>query len=282
MKSLDYGKGAPPLYMQIYQDLKEKIAGKEYEYGQTLPTEAELQEHYGVSRITIRQAFSSLEQEGLVVRTRGKGTIVARQQVIEELLTSIKSFTEEMRERNMAPGTKFAQCSQTEADEELAELFSCKVGDPLYHIRRVRTANDRVIVLFDTYLSGKAELPLEDSRYYGSLYQLLEDCGMHPPGRGGGAGGAGRYRGFLSRRGEVGGAPPPVGIEERFEAIVADEELAEALALKPGAPIMRRTRIAFDNDLNVQEYTRSFYDASRYAYVVYAGVTDKPGGAADQ
>ena len=45
---------------------------------------------------------------------------------------------------------------------------------------------------------------------------------------------------------------------------------------------MRRTRIAFDNDLNVQEYTRSFYDASRYAYVVYAGVTDKPGGAADQ
>ncbi len=254
MKSLDYGKGAPPLYMQIYQDLKEKIAGKEYEYGQTLPTEAELQEHYGVSRITIRQAFSSLEQEGLVVRTRGKGTIVSRQQVIEELLTSIKSFTEEMRERNMAPGTKFAQCSQTEADEELAELFSCKVGDPLYHIRRVRTANDRVIVLFDTYLSGKAELPLEDSRYYGSLYQLLEDCGMHLP----------------------------VGIEERFEAIVADEELAAALALKPGAPIMRRTRIAFDNDLNVQEYTRSFYDASRYAYVVYAGVTDKPGGAADQ
>lgn len=247
MKSLDYGKGAPPLYMQIYQDLKEKITGKEYEYGQTLPTEAELQEHYGVSRITIRQAFSSLEQEGLVVRTRGKGTIVARQQVIEEQLTSIKSFTEEMRERNMVPGTKFAECRRVEADEELAELFSVDPGAPLYHVRRIRTANDRVIVLFDTYLSGRYELPLENSRYYGSLYRLLEDCGVHSP----------------------------VGIEERFEAMVADAELAEELTIKPGAPVMRRTRVAYDRDLNVLEYTRSFYDAARYAYVIYAGVTDQ-------
>lgn len=249
VKKLDYSKGAPPLYMQIYQDLKEKISGKEYDYGQNIPTELELQEQYGVSRITIRQALSALEQEGLVVRTRGKGTIVSRQPVIEEQLTSIKSFTEEMRERNMVPGTKSAHCERTEASEELADIFSCETGAPLYHVRRIRTANDRVIVLFDTYLSGKYELPLEDSRYGGSLYRLLEDCGVHPP----------------------------VGIEERFEAITANRELSEALDISVGDPVMRRTRVALDSDLNVLEYTRSYYNAARYAYVVYAGVTDRAG-----
>lgn len=247
MSKLDYTKGAAPLYMQIYQDLKDRIAREEYEYGQTLPTEAELQAYYDVSRITVRQAFSFLEQEGMVVRTRGRGTIVSRQSVIEELLTSIKSFTEEMRERNMSPGTKFAECRKEEADEELADIFSCKAGDPLYRIRRIRTADDRVIVLFDSYLSGRCNLPLNNNLYYGSLYQLLEDCGVHAP----------------------------VGIKERFEAVIADQELSEALSLQVGAPIMRRTRTAFDSDQNVLEYTRSFYDAARYAYVVYAGVTGK-------
>ena len=242
MKTLDTSKGAPALYMQIYQDLKEKILKKEYEYGQTIPTELELQEYYGVSRITIRQALSSLEQEGLVVRTRGKGTIVSRQQVIEELLTSIKSFTEEMRERNMVPGTKSAHCEKVEADEELADLFSCKIGDPLYRVRRVRTADEQVIVLFDTYLSGRYDLPLDDSQYYDSLYRLLEEHGVQSP----------------------------VGIQERYEAMIADEETAKALDIRPGAPVMKRVRTSFDRDSNVQEYTLSYYNAARYTYVIHA------------
>lgn len=80
MKTLDYSKGSVPLYVQIYQDLKEKINNKTYEYGQNIPTEFELQEAYGVSRITVRQAIQALEQEGLVIRARGKGTVVAKQE----------------------------------------------------------------------------------------------------------------------------------------------------------------------------------------------------------
>ncbi|HIZ55007.1 MAG TPA: GntR family transcriptional regulator [Firmicutes bacterium] len=247
MKSLDYTKGAPPLYMQIYQDLKEKIIGKEYEYGKNIPTELELQEYYGVSRITVRQAIFSLEREGLVVRTRGKGTIVCKQEVIEELLSSIKSFTEEMRERNMIPGTKFAEVSKVQANETLADIFSCETGAPLYRIRRIRTANEKPIVLFDTYISGRYQLPLENEPYYGSLYRLLEDLGIQAP----------------------------VGIEERFEAVTADSEIAGALGVHIGDPIMKRTRISFDSDVNVLEYTLSYYNAAHYTYVVYAGTTDK-------
>ena len=247
MKPLDYSKGAVPLYVQIYQDLKDKIENKVYGYGQNIPTEFELQEAYGVSRITVRQAIQVLEQEGLVIRARGKGTVVAKQEKITELLTRIKSFTEEIRERNMVPGTRFAQISKVEADEKLADVFSCPVGSPLYRVKRVRAATGKAIVLFDTYLSVKGELPMDDGLYYDSLYGLLEQQGI----------------------------PQPVGLEEQFEAMVADEAIGEALNIPVGAPVMKRVRTAFNKDLQVQEYTISYYNGANYTYVIYAGIADK-------
>lgn len=249
MKELDYSKSAPPLYVQVYRDLKEQIAGRVYDNGQSIPTETELQALYGVSRITVRQALAALEQEGLVVRVRGKGTMVSRQRVIEERLAGIKSFTEEMRERGMVPGTRAAHCERVTADETLAGIFACPVGAPLWRVRRVRTADSRVIVLFDSYLSGRCSLPLEDAHYHGSLYALLEAQGIYPP----------------------------AGIRERFEAMVADEALAETLEIAVGDPVMFRTRIALDREQQVLEYTRSYYNAASYAYIVHVGVTEKPG-----
>lgn len=247
MNTLDYSKGAVPLYIQIYQDLKKKIETQVYEYGQNIPTEFELQEIYNVSRITVRQAIQALEQEGLVIRARGKGTVVAKQEKIEELLTRIKSFTEEMLDRNMIPGTKFAEIEKVEADEKLGDIFSCEVGRTLYHIKRVRTANGKAIVLFDTYIYSEKELQMENERYYGSLYQFLEQQGI----------------------------ATPVGIEERFEAAIADEAIGDALGINIGSPVMKRVRTAFNKDLQVQEYTVSYYDGASYSYVIYAGVTDK-------
>lgn len=65
------------LYMQIYEFLKERIINKRILPGQQLPTELELAEQFGVSRITSKNALNQLESEGLVYRKRGKGTFVS-------------------------------------------------------------------------------------------------------------------------------------------------------------------------------------------------------------
>ena len=66
-----------PLHYQIYLDLLKKIQTGVLKAGEKLPTEAELEEMYGVSRITVRGAIEMLAQEGLVEKNRGKrGTIV--------------------------------------------------------------------------------------------------------------------------------------------------------------------------------------------------------------
>ncbi|MCM1115052.1 MAG: GntR family transcriptional regulator [Clostridium sp.] len=65
------------LYEKIYTELKSRIASGEFDNGRLLPTEKALQEEFEVSRITVKQAYSKLCEEGLIVRTAGKGTVLA-------------------------------------------------------------------------------------------------------------------------------------------------------------------------------------------------------------
>ena len=68
---------AIPLYYQLETILRRKILSGDYKPETPLPSEDMLAEEYQVSRITVRQALSSLEQDGLVLRQRGKGTFVS-------------------------------------------------------------------------------------------------------------------------------------------------------------------------------------------------------------
>jgi len=69
-------KNILPLYGRIAKTVKNKIVAGHYERGSKLPSEENIGKDLGVSRITIRQAFTQLEQEGWITRQRGKGTFV--------------------------------------------------------------------------------------------------------------------------------------------------------------------------------------------------------------
>ena len=66
-----------PLYSQLVGIIKQSISSGELGVGDLLPSEAELCRAMNISRNTVRQAIGELEEEGLVVRKRGKGTFVA-------------------------------------------------------------------------------------------------------------------------------------------------------------------------------------------------------------
>ncbi len=66
-----------PLYSRVSWILQNKILSGQYEPGDKLPTEDELVQYYDVSKITVRNALSLLEADGLIRRIRGKGTFVA-------------------------------------------------------------------------------------------------------------------------------------------------------------------------------------------------------------
>ncbi len=237
MKQLDMNRGASPLYLQIGQILKEEILNKIYPYQAIIPSEAELQKKYQVSRITARQAIQELEKERLVKRARGKGTIVIYQEKINENLLGIKSFTEEMKEKNITPATSYAHIELVKADKVLAEVFSVPIETDFFRLERVRTGDGEPIVVFVSYFPKECDLALDDSLYFGSIYKMLEQKGLEP-----------------------------VLVNEQFDCMLPDTWLKKQLEIYGTLPIFRRIRKSYTQQGMILEYTISYYRSDRYAY----------------
>ena len=94
-----------PLYQQLYEILRNKIKTKEWQVSQLIPSEPELMATYEVSRVTVRQVLDMLVNDGLIYRQRGKGSFVASP-TLEQSMARIVSFTEDMQQRGLQPGTK--------------------------------------------------------------------------------------------------------------------------------------------------------------------------------
>ncbi|BCL81712.1 GntR family transcriptional regulator [Ktedonobacteria bacterium brp13] len=73
-----FHKGPLPRYYQLKEIMSEKISTGEWKPGGLIPSERELGEQYGISRMTARQAITELVNEGLLFREQGKGTFVSR------------------------------------------------------------------------------------------------------------------------------------------------------------------------------------------------------------
>lgn len=66
-----------PPYRQIADQLRAALDGGDLQPGDKLPSEAELMQHYGVARMTARQAIQELRGEGRVVAEQGRGVFAA-------------------------------------------------------------------------------------------------------------------------------------------------------------------------------------------------------------
>lgn len=129
-----------PLYRQIYDHLRNRIASEQARPGDALPTEFELMEQYQVSRATVRQALDALVRDGLIYRERGRGTFVAHP-TVQQGLTRIVSFTEDMRSRGFAPMSRVLSARLTPATAQIAELLAIQPGEELARIERLRLAD---------------------------------------------------------------------------------------------------------------------------------------------
>ena len=77
----DAAQPAVPLHIQVRETIRRQVReGALIDKTGRLMTEAELGRHFGVSRITIRNAISPLVSEGMFARTRGRGTFLRSNQ----------------------------------------------------------------------------------------------------------------------------------------------------------------------------------------------------------
>lgn len=225
-----------PMYHQIGEILREKIRLAQYRLGERIPSETELQRHFGVSRATIRKALDSLVVAGVLERRQGSGTYVVEPK-IDELLSHLVSFTEEMLLKGMTPSTKRVAAGLVEAPRRLVATLQVAPGQKLLRVERLKCANDQPVAILDAYLAPWLSLSPDDD-FSGSLYEVLEKkCGI---------------------RVATG--------DQVIEAKAAAEHEARLLEIRRGDPVLVIRRTEYEEGGRPFDHVVGTYRADRYSY----------------
>lgn len=226
-----------PLYVQIKDLLQTQIETGAYVIGQRLPSERELAQRFNVSRMTARQALQSLAQEGLTSSRVGKGTFVSPPRINQELRT-LTSFSEDMRERGMAPNSRVVRAEVVQADREIAGRLHIPPKSEIVLLSRVRLADDQPLALETTHIPTAQFPGLLDHHDFSreSLYDVLQaDYGCHL-----------------------------VWADQMIQACMPSEAEREALNLDARTPVLRLARVTYNQYDQPVEFVRSVYRGDQY------------------
>lgn len=140
-----------PLYLQVAGLMRKKIESQEWRFGEQIPTLAELEQEYQLSRITLRASLGQLEEQGIISRTRGRGTFVAKdlsQQRWFKLPINFDDLVETVS------NLKIQLLAIDQEDQPLVPLFPFGDVAPAYRrLRRVHFHNEVPYCLIEIYLA---------------------------------------------------------------------------------------------------------------------------------
>jgi GntR family transcriptional regulator len=144
-----------------------------------IPSARQLSSTYGVSTMTIRQALSSLQSDGLIYTIPGSGTYVSGEKLSKRLV--FVSFSEEIREKGMKPSSKILKAERVEVtNKKLADILQIPVGDAAYRIMRVRLADSVPLAIEDTFVPCDNAPGLLDQDLKTSLYEIFKNVYEKP------------------------------------------------------------------------------------------------------
>ena len=138
-----------PRYREIEQAVRQRLA--RLKPGAELPSEAQLCEEFGVSRMTARQAMNRLAQEGLVSRVRGRGTFVGEPPT-HRRANSLLSFSNEMRRQGRTPTSHVLGRALRAPTREEAARLQVKGSEKVLWLKRIRLADGHPIAVESTRL----------------------------------------------------------------------------------------------------------------------------------
>jgi GntR family transcriptional regulator len=206
------------LHAQVRESLRGHIRDGSYGAGGKLPAESELSAIYGVSRITVRQALSDLQNEGAILKVAGKGTFVASQRAFQHL-TRLEGFGEAMARQGHRVSNDVLSQRGIAAPAAVAQALRLATGARVHEITRVRRLDGAPVSLEVTYVPEALGERLRREDLHGrDIFTILEhDCHI------------------------------PLGHADlQVDAMLADAALAAALQVAPGSAVLRIERLTHD------------------------------------
>lgn len=227
-----------PLYSQLRDTLRERILDGSYPPHSQMPSESELCGLFQVSRITVRQALGELQKEGLIFRIHGRGTFVAKPKAFQNV-SRLQGFAEAMSDMGYEIVNQLQSLRFLPAPAAVAARLRLAEGSVVCEIRRVRLLNREPVSLELTYVPEaigqqlqKADLVRRD------IFLILEnDCGI-----------------------ALGHA------DLSIDAILADEDINQALRIEEGAPILRIERLTHDTQGQPLDFEYLYFRGDAFQY----------------
>lgn len=172
-------KGGGPLYVQLRGHIESAIRAGALKPGQALPSERELAELSGISRITVRKAVQDLARSGLVVQRQGSGTSVAPTlNRVEQSLSRLTSFSEDMALRGKEVRSQWLERGLFAPSVNETVVLGLKPHGQVARISRLRLADDVPLAIERASLSTD-HLP-DPENVQSSLYAHLDSRGCKP------------------------------------------------------------------------------------------------------
>jgi GntR family transcriptional regulator len=231
-----------PAYTQLAERLRISIESGSFKPGSRLPGEQQLMAESQLSRVTVRAAIGLLERDGWVVRKQGIGTFAAYP--IDQELSSVRTTPEVLLTLGMIPDVKVLSFGPVEPNLDVQRKLRLKAGEKILLLKRLYRFNRVPVALVHVHL------PLA----------LAEHAGILRDGR------APLETTFTILEEKLG-----VVIKEAHHAItaqIADKDVANALKIKKGAPILVLNRLTNSVDGQALEYDVCHYHAERYKFSV--------------
>jgi GntR family transcriptional regulator len=170
-----------PLWIQLRDILRQQIASGQLGVNAQLPSEAELGDIYGISRIVVRETLSDLVRSGLIYKIKGKGAFISSPKKDEDFISMVLGFSDEMALKGRVVKTQVLNQRIRKADEKESLALGLQSNSEVTSLKRLRSVDGNIRLLVSTVVPTDVapelhKIRLEDK----SLYEVLRrQYGLH-------------------------------------------------------------------------------------------------------
>ena len=225
---------------QVYLVLRDRILSGAVAFGAKLPTEHELAEVHDVSRVTVRRALGELARERLIERRRSAGTRVIYRPVLAPMTADISGMLASLADMGRRTAVKLLSFEYVPAEGAVAQALGVPPDQMLQRSVRVRSADGEAFSYLTTYVPEKISLTFTRQELASRpLLDLLERAGVKVE-----------------------------HARQRISAGLATPDVAAALGVHMGTPLIELTRVVYDQSGRGVEHLHALYRPDRYAFEV--------------
>jgi GntR family transcriptional regulator len=225
---------------QVYLVLRDRILSGAIAFGAKLPTEHELADHHGVSRVTVRRALGELARERLIERRRSAGTRVIYRPSPAPITADISGVLANLADMGRRTAVKLLSFDYVPAKGAVAEALGTAPDQLLQRSVRVRSVDGLPFSYLTTHVPESVSVTFTRQELAARpLLELLERAGVKVE-----------------------------HARQRISAGLATPDVAETLGVRTGSPLIELVRVVYDQSGRGVEHLHALYRPDRYAFEI--------------